>query len=598
MSTYHRSIDEGAWDRDRSRTVVLIPSAPYSVQPHFATPPQVSKNDMGESRNGIAGRRRKAKLATVESFDYIIVGAGTAGCVLADRLSADGGDRVLILEAGGTDRRFWIKTPIGYGRTFADAAVNWKYQTQPNPGLNGRSIYWPRGRVLGGSSSINALVYCRGMPADFDDWRDLGNPGWGWGDVRPYFERSERRVDAAGKASGAGPVDVKDVTPFLHPTGRCWSLAASELGLPQTDDFNGAHPEGFGCYQVTIRDGFRRSAADAFLRPALRRANLHLKTHAWVSKIRFEARRAVGVDYVRDGTAGSAAAAREVILCGGAVNSPQLLQLSGIGPASRLTAAGIAPLLDNPAVGGSLQDHLAVVYSFKATQPTLNDELHSTSRKMLAGLRYLIARRGPLSLSVNQFGGFARARPGSPRPDVQLYFNPVTYAAGDAARTRIEVDAFSGFYLCFQPTRPTSVGRIDIASADFRRAPLIAPDYLSTEKDVADVVHGGKLLQAIARTRAFKTLIREPIAPDLDALDDAGLVADFRARASTVYHPVGTCRMGPGAAGAVVDASLKVHGVERLRVVDASVFPTVTSANTNAPTMMVAQKAADLIAKG
>jgi choline dehydrogenase len=550
---------------------------------------------MGESRNGIAQRGRTTKLGQVESFDYIIVGAGSAGCVLADRLSAGGRDRVLVLEAGGTDRRFWIKTPIGYGRTFAEPSVNWKYQANPSPGLNGRSIYWPRGRVIGGSSSINALVYCRGMPADFDDWRQMGNVGWGWDDVRPYFEKSERKVDAAGHAGGDEPLDVKDVTPFLHPMRRNWMEAAAELGLQWTDDFNGAHPEGLGCYQVTIRNGMRRSAADAFLRPALRRGNLHLKTGAWVSKIRFDQRRAVGVEYVRGGTMQFAAAEREVILCGGTVNSPQLLQLSGIGPAAVLAGVGIAPLLDNLAVGGNLQDHLAVVYSYKATQPTLNDELHSTFAKLVAGLRYLVARRGPLALSVNQFGGFARSDPAGNRPDVQLYFNPVTYGAGDATRARIEVDAFSGFYLCFQPTRPTSVGRIDIASPDFRVAPAIAPNYLSTEKDVADVVHGGQLLQAIARTKAIKTLIREPIAPDLDAMGPADLIADFRARASTVYHPVATCRMGRAAGESVVDASLKVHGIERLRVVDASVFPTVTSANTHAPTVMVAQRAADLI---
>ena len=534
----------------------------------------------------------------MESFDYIIIGAGSAGCVLADRLSAGGDARVLVLEAGGTDRRFWIKTPIGYGRTFADAAVNWKYQTAPNPGLNGRSIYWPRGRVLGGSSSINALVYCRGMPADFDDWRRMGNIGWGWDEVRPYFDRSERRVDPAGRASGAGPLDVKDVSPWLHPMRQNWADAGRELGLAWTDDFNGPHPEGLGCYQVTIRHGLRRSAADAFLRPALRRRNVRLETGAWVSRIRFDQRRAVGVDYVRGNAPRAATATREVILCGGAVNSPQLLQLSGIGPAAVLSAAGITSLLDNPAVGGNLQDHLAVVYSFKATQPTLNDELHSTTGKVLAGLRYLLARRGPLSLSVNQFGGFARANPQAGRPDVQLYFNPVTYGTGDATRTRIEVDAFSGFYLCFQPTRPTSVGRIDIVDPDFRRAPTIAPNYLSTPKDIADVEHGGRLMQAIARTRAMKSLILAPLAPDLDAMGPAELVADFRSRASTVYHPVGTCRMGAAVGDSVVDASLRVHGTERLRVVDASVFPTVTSANTNAPTIMVAQKAADLILNG
>ena len=313
------------------------------------------------------------------------------------------------------------------------------------------------------------------------------------------------------------------------------------------------------------------------------------------SRIRFDQRRAVGVDYVRDNTPHTAAAAREVILCGGAVNSPQLLQLSGIGPAAVLAAAGITPLLDNPAVGGHLQDHLAVVYSFKSTQPTLNDELHSTVGKLIAGLRYFLARRGPLALSVNQFGGFARADAQAERPDVQLYFNPVTYGAGDATRTKIEVDAFSGFYLCFQPTRPTSVGRIDIAGPEFRAPPTIAPNYLSTEKDILDVEHGGLLLQAIARTQAMKPLILAPLAPDLEAMGTEDLVADFRARASTVYHPVSTCRMGAAAGESVVDASLRVHGVERLRVVDASVFPTVTSANTNAPTLMVAQKAADLI---
>jgi choline dehydrogenase len=530
----------------------------------------------------------------VDEFDYIIVGAGSAGCVLADRLSASGRERVLILEAGGSDLRFWIKTPIGYGRTFADAAVNWKYQTLPSPGLNGRSMYWPRGRVIGGSSSINALVYCRGMPHDFDDWRALGNPGWGWEDVEPYFEKSERRVDAQGVAHGAGPLDVQDVTPRLHAISKNWFDAAAELGIRVSEDFNGPRPEGFGCYQINTRHGMRRSAADAFLRPALRRANLHLKTRAFARKISLREGRAVGVDYVQGGEARHAAAAREVLVCGGTVNSPQLLQLSGIGDGRTLNDFGIPVVVDNPAVGGHLQDHLAVVYSFEATVPTLNDELHSTFRQFLAGVRYVLTRRGPLSLSVNQFGGFARADPEAARPDVQLYFNPVTYGSGDAARTRIQVDGFSGFYLCFQPTRPTSTGRIDIASADYRVAPRIAPNYLSTAKDQADAVHGARLLQTIARTAAMRALIRRPIAPDLCALDEEGMLADFRARAATVYHPVSTCRMGPGA-DSVVDSRLRVRGIHGLRVVDASVFPTVTSANTNAPTLMVAQKAADMI---
>jgi len=556
---------------------------------------------MGESRNCITPDAERIKLPRVESFDYVIVGAGTAGCVLADRLSASGRDRVLILEAGGSDDRFWIKAPIGYGITFADARVNWKYQAKSSPSLDGRAMYWPRGRVVGGSSSINAMVYCRGMPADFDDWRELGNSGWGWDEVRPYFERSERRIAADGRVLKDGPLDVKDVSPYLHPMGREWLEAAAELKLPITDDFNGPRPEGFGSYQVCIRNGRRWSSADAFLRPALKRGNVKLVSGAWASKLRCEGRRVSGVEFFRGNEPHFAEALREVIVCAGTVNSPQLLQLSGIGPGGLLREHGIETVLDNPAVGGNLQDHLAVVYSFKASRPTLNDQLHSRLGRALAGVRYLLTRGGPVSLSVNHFGGFVRANPQSSRPDVQLYFNPVTYQAGDATRTRIRLDPFSGFYLCFQPTRPTSTGRVDLASGDFRAPPAIAPDYLSTDKDLADVVHGGRLMQAIARTRAIQTLIREPLPPDLLRMSDTNLIADFRARAATVYHPVGTCRMGPSAAGRnpqgfVVDPTLRVHGMDRLRVVDASVFPTVTSANTNAPTLMVAQKAADLIA--
>jgi choline dehydrogenase len=539
----------------------------------------------------------QAKLRRVADFDYIIVGAGSAGCVLADRLSASGRDRVLVLEAGGPDNSLWIKLPVGYGRTFADPAVNWKYQTEASPGLGGRTMYWPRGRVLGGSSSINALVYCRGMPVDFDDWRAMGNVGWSWQDVRPYFERSERRVDSLGQARGDGPLDVKDVTPFLHATRAHWYAAARELGLPISPDFNGDQPEGIGCYQITVRDGKRWSAADAFLRPALRRGNVELATHAWASKIRLDGGRAVGVEFSQDGKSLYAAAAREVILSGGAVNSPQLLQLSGIGPGPLLQQQGIPVLVANAAVGGNLQDHLAVSYSFEATQPTLNDELRSPLAKLRAGLRYVFGRSGPLALSVNQFGGFLRADPRAVRPDVQLYFNPITYSAGDANRKRIEVDSFAGFILCFQPTRPTSRGRIDIASPDFRRPPQIKPNYLATEQDQADVIHGGLLIQRIAATHAMRSLIRREIAPELAALTPAGLLEDFRARAGTVYHPVSTCRMGQDPADSVVDAELRVHGVASLRVVDASVFPTVTSGNTNAPTLMVAQKAAALILK-
>ncbi len=531
----------------------------------------------------------------MSSFDHIIIGAGSAGCVLADRLSRSGRDRVLVLEAGGSDNRFWIRTPVGYGRTFTDASVNWKYQTQADPGTDSRTMYWPRGRVVGGSSSINALVYCRGLPSDFDDWRELGNPGWGWDDVRPYFERSECFVDARGNTRGDGPLYVTDVEPQLHPTCFYFLQAAAEMGLPATADFNGPQPEGVGFYRITTHKGRRWSAADAFLRPALNRPNVKLDTDCWVSRIRFEGRRAVGVEYTRDGQTHFAAAAGEVILSAGAVNSPQLLQLSGVGPAQTLAQHGIPVLLDNPAVGGHLQDHLAVTYSYRATAPTLNDALHSNWGKLRAGIQYVLTRRGLLSLSVNHCGGFVRGEPESPRADFQLYYNPVTYAAGDATRKKINPDSFSAFMLSFQPTRPTSRGRIDIASADFRQAPAIAPRYLSTDKDLQDVVTGGRLLQAMEKTSAMSAFIQNTIGVKLQGMNAEQLIADFRARSATVYHPVGTCRMGSVAAQSVVDPELRVHGLQGLRVVDASVFPAITSGNTNAPTLMVAQKAADLI---
>ncbi len=529
------------------------------------------------------------------SFDYIIVGAGSAGCVLADNLSRDGRHRVLVLEAGGSDDSFWIRTPIGYGRTFADARVNWKYETQPEAGMNGRRGYWPRGRVVGGSSSINALVYFRGLAGDFDDWRDQGAPGWGWQDVRPYFERSERRVDADGTTHGSGALYITDVAPQLHRTCRHFFDAARQIGLPVIADLNADGAAGLGHYVITTRDGRRCSAADAFLRPALARPNTKLECHAWVSRVRFEGRRAVGVDYSRDGRNESVTASRGVILAAGAVNSPQLLQLSGIGPGALLQRMSIPVLLDSPVVGGWLQDHLAITYSYRATEPTLNGELHSAWGKARAGLHYLLTRKGLLSLSVNHAGGLVRGEPGAERPEFQLYYNPITYAAGDARRARINPDPFPGFMLSHQPSRPTSRGRIELASPDFREAPAIRPNYLATEKDRRDVIIGARLLLALQNTQAMRGFIAAPIGPELAGMDESQMLADFRARAATVYHPVGTCRMGQDPATSVVDPQLEVHGLEHLFIADASVFPNITSANTNAPTLMVAQKASDLI---
>ncbi len=534
----------------------------------------------------------------MQEYDYIIVGAGSAGCVLAERLSRGGRHSVLVLEAGGSDLHPWIKLPIGYGRLFYHPRLNWRYETEPEPACEGRGGYWPRGRVVGGSSSINALVYCRGMPFDFDDWRDAGASGWGWSDVRPHFEQIESHIGTDGTRRGAGPLFVSDVRDRVHPANRHYFAAAAECGLPVSDDVNGLQPEGAGYYPITVRNGLRWSAADAFLRPALRRPNLCLLTHALARRVLFEGRRASGVEVLRKGELLTMRARRELILSAGAVNSPQLLQLSGVGPGALLQQHGIPQVFANDNIGGNLQDHLAVTYYYKATERTMNNELSPWWGKAWAGLKYLLARRGPLGLSINQCGGFVRSSPTVSRPDLQLYFTPLTYATTNAVtgkRQVINPDPWPGFLISFQPARPSSRGRIDIRAPEISVAPAIRPNYLSTQHDLDVVVAGGRLLQAMVRTKALRHLIREAIPPDIERLDDEGLLADFRARCGTVYHPASTCRMGRDANGAVVDAQLRVFGVERLRVIDASAFPGVTSGNINAPTLMLAHKAADAI---
>jgi choline dehydrogenase len=531
----------------------------------------------------------------MDAFDYILVGAGSAGCVLADTLSAGGRHSVLVLEAGGSDRRFWIKLPIGYGRLFYDETVNWAYQTEPCPALDDRSLYWPRGKVVGGSSSINALVYYRGLPHDYEDWQALGATGWGWDAVRPVFEAMERRIGRDGRAVGTGPLAVSRIDTDAHPLKENYFQAIRQLQLPITEDMV-AEPEGAGLYQITTRNGFRCSAADAFLRPAMKRGTVKLETYSLATRILFEGRRASGIEYRQFGRLSTAKARAAVILCGGAVNSPLLLQLSGIGPGALLQRNGIAVAFDNSAVGANLQDHLALTYTYRSRVPTLNDELGSGWGQIKAALQYLLTRRGTLSLSVNQCGGFVRSAPGAARPDTQLYFNPITYPAprpGEARR--IDPDPFPGFILSFQPCRPTSRGRIEIRDRNPDTPPRIEPNYLATDADAAEAIAGGRLIQRLEATPAMESLIKAAVPPALGPMDDAGILADFRARASTVFHPTSTCRMGQAPGEAVVDPRLNVFGVDGLRVVDASVFPTVTSGNTNAATIMVARKAGDMI---
>ena len=533
-----------------------------------------------------------------EAFDYIVVGAGSAGCVLADKLSADGRHSVLVLEAGGSDRRLWVQVPIGYGNTFYDPAVNWKFEAQPEPGMKDRRIYFPRGKVLGGSSSINAMVYCRGLPGDFDDWAATGNAGWSWADVRPVFEEFEQPVDPAGRPTGEGngPLYVSDVRHQLHALERSYFAGAGEAGLPFTDDFNGPQPEGVGRYRINTRRGLRWSAADAFLRPALRRPTVQLRSRALVQRVLFEGRRATGITYLKDGQSRHASARRAVVLSAGAVQSPQLLQVSGVGPGALLQQHGIAVVLDQPQVGRNLQDHLAMSYSFESRLPTLNNRLGSLWGRLWMGMQFVFGRRGPLSISVNQCGGFVRSAPDLPRADLQLYCNPITYQLKPGATgTRIVPDPFAGFILCFQPTRPQSRGEIRIAGPDMAAPPQIRPRYLSHPDDIAVAVRGAKLIRRLERSPALQAVIKAPVGPALAGMDDAAMAEDFRSRASTCYHPVGTCTMGPDPATSVVSPELKVHGLDGLYVVDASVFPTVTSGNTHAPTTMVAHKGAAAI---
>ncbi|MFW2586919.1 GMC family oxidoreductase [Sagittula sp. SSi028] len=530
------------------------------------------------------------------SFDYIIIGAGSAGCVLADRLSASGRHRILVIEAGGAGRSPWIALPLGYGKTFYNPRVNWKYQTEAEPALGGRSGYWPRGKGIGGSGAINALVYARGLPQDFNDWEAAGATGWNWETVRATYDRLETRIDASGARTGSGPVHVQDVSDQIHPVNQSYFAAARELGLPVTDNINGDRPEGAAAYQINTSGGRRMHSARACLAPAAKRSNVVVLTGALVNRITLEGQRATGVELVHRGEVKTLAAAREVILSAGAVSSPRVLQLSGIGPVDVLRQHGIAPVLAAPHVGGNLQDHLGISYYFRATQPTLNNMLRPWHGKLRAALQYAVARRGPLALSVNQCGGYLRSTPDMAQPDQQLYFNPVTYTTTPKGRrTVIQPDPFAGFIIGFQPARPTSRGRVDISSPDPEAAPLIRPNSLDTPTDRQQVIDGGRLCQRIMRTQAMGALVKNAMDVDIRDLDDAEILEDFRARCGTVFHPIGTCRMGADAESSVVDPRLRVHGVAALRVVDASVFPNLTSGNTNAPTMMLAYRAADLI---
>jgi choline dehydrogenase len=513
-------------------------------------------------------------------FDYIIVGAGSAGCVLANRLSENPNNRVLLLEAGGRDWHPFIHMPAGLGKLIQLDFLNWSYETEPEPELNGRRLYWPRGKVLGGSSSINAMCYCRGHREDYDSWARNGARGWGFDEVLPYFIKSEDQENGPSEFHGSGgPLSVQNLR-HSNPLSEVFIDAAEQAGYEKTDDFNGYRQRGFGYYQVTQRNGKRCSSAVAFLQPARGRKNLRLSTYSHAMRILFDGRRARGIEYRRQGKTLSAAAGK-VILAGGAINSPQLLMLSGIGPADQLTDHEIEVRLDLPGVGMNLQDHLDICTLVRCKQPVTYDQLS----EIIVGLRYYLTKLGPGSSNIAEAGGFVVSRHATDdRPDIQMHFVPAFL--DDHGRNILPGHGMT-IHAC--ALRPESRGELTLRSADAFDAPAIRPRYLSREYDRKIMLECVRIARTIYAQKAFQPYAGEELHPGKQLQSDDEIMDFVRRRAETIYHPIGTCRMGEDSL-AVVDPDLEVRGLEGLSVVDASVMPSLVSGNTNAPTMMIAEK--------
>ena len=532
--------------------------------------------------------------STEEDFDYIVTGAGSAGCAVAARLSESGRYRVLLLEAGPPDRNPWIHVPMGFSRLFANPAVNWMYESEPEPQLAGRSMYSPRGKVLGGTSSINGMVYMRGNHADYDEWRQRGCTGWDYDSVLPFFKKAENYQGGASEFHGTGgPLTVSE-QPRRHELADRVVAAAIESGLPPNNDFNGAKQEGAGYFQSTVGKSRRWSTATAYLRPARDRANLVVRPNAQATKVLVENGQAVGVEYVSGGAVRSARARAEVIVSGGVFNSPQLLQLSGIGPGELLRANGIEVARDVPAVGAHLQDHFYVRLAYRCTKPvTMNELANSLPRQIMAMAKYVFFKSGPLATNGVTCGGFGRSDPRLERPDLQFNFSPFSYAfRGPSGAVAHD---FPGFSLSAVHLRPDARGTVLLKSPDPLAAPAIRFNFLQTQYDLQALTTGMRMVRSFTKQPSLAPYVAEEIVPGPGVETDADFEESIRQNALSNLHPVGTCRMGPDGGDAVVDPRLRVHGVGRLRVVDASVMPTVPAGNTNAPTIMIAEKAAAMI---
>ena len=526
----------------------------------------------------------------IGSYDYIIVGAGSAGCVLANRLSADPSVRVLLLEAGGKDDYFWIKVPIGYLYTMMNPRTDWCFQTEKEAGLNGRALNYPRGKVLGGCSSINGMIYMRGQARDYDQWRQMGNAGWSWDDVLPYFTRHEDYVHGADALHGAGGEWRVEEMRLRWDILDAFRAACAELGIPNTNDFNRGDNEGCGYFQVNQKRGVRWSTATAFLKPAMNRPNLRVLTHAQAKAIRFDGKRAIGIAFWLKGIESYAEAKAEIVLAAGAVGSPHLLQASGIGQGALLAQHGIAVQHELPGVGENLQDHLQVrtIYKVRNTK-TLNDQAKRLHSRVGMGVQYFLSKRGPLTMAPSQLGCFAKSDPARETPNLQYHVQPLSLD-----RFGEPLHKFSAFTASVCNLRPTSRGHIRLRSSDPREAPQIKPNYLSTPEDRHIAAEAIRLTRRICSADALKRYEPEEFLPGPQIQSDAELAIAAGDIATTIFHPVGTCKMG-GDPMAVVDERLRVHGIAGLRIADASIMPTITSGNTNAPTIMIGEKGADMI---
>ncbi len=533
-------------------------------------------------------------IKTNRAYDFVIVGAGSAGCVLANRLTEQSNNRVLLLEAGGSNRHPFIDAPAGFVKTFDDPRFNWCYSTEPGEGVYGRSIFFPRGKVVGGSSAINGHLYVRGQAADFDDWAALGNDGWAYRDVLPYFRKSEDRVGGENEDEFRGSGGLQHVSDpdERHPIAAAYIAGAESLGIARNHDYNGQTQEGIGYYQRTIRNGRRHHAARAFLRPALKRPNLFLKTHAAVQTLLLDGARVKGVRYLHQGKVCEAVAAKTVIMAAGAINSPQILQISGIGCPELLASIGVPVSHPLRGVGEGLQDHYAVRVVNRVKQPvTLNERGHGW-RLGWEVLRWLATGKGLLGMSPAHVGAFIRSQPQLSRPDLQLVFTPASYADGVIGKLQTVPGMTNGLWVM----RPQSRGFVRAVSGDVSQAPRIQPNYLAEQSDRELTVAGLRWCRRLLATQALEPFRDTETLPGADAQTDDELIDYARRTGATVYHAVSTCRMGSDA-DAVVDSRLRVHGLEGLRVVDASVMPTMPSANTNAATYMIAEKGADMIAQ-